>query len=412
MIEAFEATHPFQLLVQRLLTTTVILIIALLIGVLVERVVLRWLNKLTRRTSWGGDDRLLRMLQGGVTTLWFVLLGIYLAVRGIELRIPYLETTWTFQGIVLSSRDSDYLFKALLTILVISITIAASRFVVGVIFAKDATEHAALSIFHNIIRIVTYLIGFLIILGLFNIEITPFLAAVGVGSLAISLALQETLSNLFSGIQIILSRNIKPGDYVKLGSGEEGFVLDINWRTTTIKQLANNAVIVPNSMLTSAIVTNFNEPQKEMGILVQIGVGYESDLEQVERVTVEVAREVLQEVEGGVPEADPFIRYHTFGEYSINFATILRGKEFVSQFLIKHEFVKRLHRRYQEEGIVIPFPIRTIHTSSPGGDGSLPDHRLTLQKEPERSNAKLPREQEQEQETDDTRAEPLRADQK
>ncbi|NJN65339.1 MAG: mechanosensitive ion channel family protein [Chloroflexaceae bacterium] len=406
MIEAFEATHPFQLLVQRLLTTAAILITALLVGVLVERIVLRWLNRLTRRTSWGGDDRLLQVLQGGVTTLWFGLLGVYLAVRGIELPIPYLNTTWTFQGIVLSSRHADYLFKVLLTILVISLTIAASRFVVGVAFARDASEHAALSIFHNIIRIVTYLIGFLIILGLFNIEITPFLAAVGVSSLAVSLALQETLSNLFSGIQIILSRNIKPGDYVRLGSGEEGFVIDINWRTTTIQQLANNMVIVPNSMLTTAIVTNYNEPQKEMGILVQIGVGYESDLEHVERVTVEVAREVLQEVEGGVPEIEPFIRYHTFGEYSINFATILRGKEFVSQFLLKHEFVKRLHRRYQQEGIVIPFPIRTIHTAHAASSAGPTNHQLEYQVASDCPNQKRPLE------TSHTSAEPAQVEPK
>ena len=93
----------------------------------------------------------------------------------------------------------------------------------------------------------------------------------------------------------------------------------------------------------------------------RLGVSYQSDLEKVEKVTIEVAKEVLQEVEGGVKEFEPFIRYHTFSDFSINFTVILRAKEYVSKYLITHEFIKRLHRRYQQEGIKIPFPIRTVY---------------------------------------------------
>jgi small-conductance mechanosensitive channel len=148
---------------------------------------------------------------------------------------------------------------------------------------------------------------------------------------------------------------------VKIESGEEGYVTDITWRYTTIRSLPNNRIIVPNAKLSSAIVTNHDLPEREMAVLVQVGVSYGSDLEQVERVTVEVARKVMEEVEGGIPEFAPFIRYHTFGDFSINFTVILRAKEFVDQYLIKHEFVKRLHKRYREMGIEIPFPIRTVY---------------------------------------------------
>jgi len=137
--------------------------------------------------------------------------------------------------------------------------------------------------------------------------------------------------------------------------------MDISWRNTTIRQLPNNVVIVPNSKLASIIVTNYYLPQQEMSVLVQVGVGYDSDLEKVEKVTIEVAKEVMREVPGGVPEFEPFIRYHTFGDFSIDFTVILRAREFVDQYLVKHEFIKRLHRRYQQEGIEIPFPIRTIY---------------------------------------------------
>jgi small-conductance mechanosensitive channel len=206
------------------------------------------------------------------------------------------------------------------------------------------------------------MIGVLIMLQSLGISITPIITALGVGGLAVALALQDTLSNLFSGLQILISRQLRPGDYIRLDTGEEGYVADITWRNTTIRALPNNMIVVPNAKLASSIiVTNYYMPEQEMSVLVQVGVAYESDLEKVEKVTIEVAKEVMKEVPGGVPEFEPFTRYHTFADFSINFSVILRAKEVVDQYLIKHEFVKRLHRRYLKEGIQIPFPIRTIH---------------------------------------------------
>jgi small-conductance mechanosensitive channel len=94
-------------------------------------------------------------------------------------------------------------------------------------------------------------------------------------------------------------------------------------------------------------------------------VDYASNLKHVERVVVEVGREVMGQVPGGVPDFVPFIRYHTFGDSSINFTVILRAREFVDQYLVKHEFIVRLHARFDQEGIVIPFPIRTIVAREP-----------------------------------------------
>ncbi len=114
------------------------------------------------------------------------------------------------------------------------------------------------------------------------------------------------------------------GDYVKLDSGEEGYVVDINWRTTKIRMLTNNVVLVPNEKLTKAIITNYYLPDKEFAVLVNLGVHYNSDLKKVEKITPDVAKEVMEKVPGGVPEFEPFIRYHTFGDSSINFT--VKGK--------------------------------------------------------------------------------------
>jgi small-conductance mechanosensitive channel len=205
-----------------------------------------------------------------------------------------------------------------------------------------------------------YIIGILVLLQSLGISIAPILTALGVGGLAVALALQDTLSNLFAGIHMVASRKIRPGDYVELDGGREGYVEDITWRYTTIRTLSNNMVIIPNAKLASSVATNFALPDREIAISVDVGVAYESDLEKVESVTLEVAREVMEEVEGGVPGSEPSIRYRKFDDSSIGFSVNLRAKEFTNQYFIRHAFIKRLHKRYRAEGIDIPFPIRTI----------------------------------------------------
>jgi small-conductance mechanosensitive channel len=215
----------------------------------------------------------------------------------------------------------------------------------------------------SLAKIFIYIFGILIILNTLGISITPLLTAFGLGGLAVALALQDTLSNLFAGFYITLSKQVRVGDFIKLESGEEGYVLDIGWRATRIRMLPNNVVLIPNSKFAQSVITNYYFPEQELAVLVQVGVHYDSDLEHVEKVTIEVGEEVMKEVKGGVPEFTPFIRYHTFSDFSINFTVILRAKEFVDNYLVKHEFIKRLHKRYKEEGIIIPYPIRAINYS-------------------------------------------------
>ncbi len=219
------------------------------------------------------------------------------------------------------------------------------------------------------VRIIVIALGLLILLDSFGVSITPLLASLGIGSLAVALALQPTLENFFSGIHIIMDKPVQVGQFVKLDSGEEGYVERVGWRSTWVRMLPNNVVVIPNKILVNSKVLNYYYPQQELAVLVQVGVHYESDLKHVEKVTCEVGKEVMKEVSGGVPEFDPFIRYHTFSDFSINFTVILRAREFVDNYLIKHEFIKRLHERYAKEGINIPYPIRAINYSQEKAEG-------------------------------------------
>lgn len=222
---------------------------------------------------------------------------------------------------------------------------------------------AAGGILRGFVRGVVYGLGGLILMDTLGVSITPLLASLGIGSLAVALALQDTLANLFAGIDILADRPIRVGDFIRLESGQEGYVLQIGWRSTRIRMLSNNIVVVPNTKVVNSTLINYDLPEPELAVLVEVGVQYGSDLAQVERVTTEVARRILKTVPGGVATFEPFIRYHTFGESSVNFTVILRGREFADQYLLKHEFIKALEARYRQEGIVIPIALRVLDVS-------------------------------------------------
>jgi small-conductance mechanosensitive channel len=204
--------------------------------------------------------------------------------------------------------------------------------------------------------------GFLIILSVLGISITPLLTALGVGGLAVALALQDTLANLFAGIHILMEKAVRVGDFVKLETGQEGYVEDITWRTTRVRMLPNNIVVIPNSKLSQSVVTNYYLPEKRMSLLIPIGVSYSSDPEEVERILIDEAKKAVGEVQGLRGEPEPFVRFIPgFGESSLDFTLICQVNEFVDQYIAQHELRKRIFKRFREEGIEIPFPHRTVY---------------------------------------------------
>ncbi|MDY6795091.1 MAG: mechanosensitive ion channel family protein [Actinomycetota bacterium] len=318
----------------------------LVFGLILEKLVLTAVRRIWFRKGWETYGTVKHGLRGMIV-LWSVTVGLYSVTRFFDFRPDIL----------------DIYNKILLVLVAFSITLVAARISAGLVDSYLRRAEGAVpstTIIGNIVRIVVVITGILVILIVLDIPITPIITALGIGGFAIALAFQDTLSNLFSGMYILASKQVTPGDYIKLDTGEEGHVVDVTWRNCTVKTLPNNLVVVPNAKLASAIITNYHRPVKEMSLLFEAGVAYDSDLEKVEEVTVDVAREVLKEVEGGVPHFEPFMRYHTFSDFSVDFTVILRVREYVDGYLVKHEFIKRLKRRYDEEGIVIPFPIRTV----------------------------------------------------
>jgi small-conductance mechanosensitive channel len=210
-----------------------------------------------------------------------------------------------------------------------------------------------------------FVVGGLVLLDVLGVAITPILTALGVGGLAVALALQDTLSNLFAGMHLLADRPVRVGDYVKIADSVEGFVVDVGWRSTRVRMLQNVVVVVPNKKVAESVITNYDMPESRMALLLPVGVSYGSDPDHVERVLVDEATRAAGEVPGLLSDPPPLVRLIPgFGPYSLDFTLICQVATFVDQYTVQHELRKRILRRFQAEGIEIPFPTRAVIQTS------------------------------------------------
>jgi small-conductance mechanosensitive channel len=366
-VRSFEI---WGVLVPRMAVGIATVAVYLIVALALWKLVLRYLSRAASRSTTHWDNALIAAAKAPVNLFIFAFAG-WIGERYMRLPLGWDQA----------------LDEIIRIILILALVLFVDRFLreaMDLYRERLAAFHLTRGFARLIARILVLMLGSLILLDTLHISITPLLASLGVGGLAVGLALQGTLSNLFAGVQVIGTQPIRVGDFVKLESGEEGYVTEIGWRATRIRMLPNNTVIIPNAKLADSVITNYHLPEKELAVLVQVGVSYNSDLAHVERVTIEVAKDIQQTVTGAIADFQPFIRYHTFDSSSINFTVIMRAKEFVDNYLMKHEFIKRLHARYAQEGIVIPWPIRTLDVPTEVLERLAPTANATLASEREK----------------------------
>jgi small-conductance mechanosensitive channel len=279
----------------RLLIPAAIAISTLIGLLLVRNIVFRVLSGWAKNTQTTVDDIIIDSLKTP-TIYWCMILSLYIGVSVSELPDRYMF----------------YFKKSVQVLLLLSVTFAISGFS-GNIFRSSVQKIGlpipATGLAYGILKGAIITIGALITLSAIGISITPLITALGVGGLAVALALQDTLANLFAGIHIMMEKSVRVGDFIKLESGQEGSVEDITWRTTRIRMLPNNIVVIPNSKLSQSILTNYYLPEKKMALLIPISVSYSSDPERVEKILIEEAKKAVNRVPGMIGEPEPFVRF-------------------------------------------------------------------------------------------------------
>ncbi len=231
---------------------------------------------------------------------------------------------------------------------------------IGWLRVKKGFERSP-QLLNKTVAAIIYIIGIILILDYFEVDITALIAGVGLGALAIGLALQSTLANFFAGVHLLSDRPINVGDFIELDQNTAGYVEDIGWRSTRIKTWTDNLLIIPNAKLADSNILNYSMPKQDMSFWVDCGVAYESDLKKVEKIALEVAKNIQKKAVGAVRDFEPLFRFKEFGDSNINFITILRAEAPMKRFSIRNEFIKELKERFDREGIEISWPIRKIY---------------------------------------------------
>ncbi len=320
----------------------------MLVLLIIRSVTFRILRAWAKRTTSQLDDIIIDSI-GKPSILFAAAIGLHIGLSFSE--IP--------------DKHMAYLGKILHILIILSVT-AASATLAGRLFRNYIQQtHIPIpttGLAYAILKAVVYIIGFLIILNDLGISIAPLITALGVGGLAVALALQDTLANLFAGVHILMEQSVRIGDFVRLESGQEGYVDDITWRSTRVRMLPNNMVVIPNSKLAQSVVTNYSLPDRRMAVQIAVGVSYASDPDNVGRVLLEEAKRAVGEVPGLLGDPEPVVRFIPgFGESSLDFTLVCHVQEFTDQYTVQHELRKRIFNRFKEEGIEMPFPTRTVY---------------------------------------------------
>ena len=314
--------------------------------------------RLTHRTPTDLDSRVLRALKMPITS-GIVVLGAYLALTiplGLSGR-PQSATdaVASLLGIILGVVAVASLISNFLTWYMETV---ASR-------TPSGLDDKIFPLLRRVAVPLVYVLGALLALDRLNINISPLIAGLGLGGLAVALAIQPTLSNLFAGTYVMTEGVIKAEDYIELENGIAGYVVDVGWRSTRIRTWGNNLVVVPNSKFAETILTNYQEPAPEVNVYLTCGISYDSDLYQVERVCHEVMDQLLDTNPQAVKEYGGWFGYDSFGDSNVNFWLFLQAKNRLASFDVQTDLMQRIHKRFKEDGIVINYPVRVLQF--PGG---------------------------------------------
>ncbi len=335
-------------------TPTLTVVTVMLVALLIRQVVIKGLKRYSARTANPYDDVVVALIDRRIL-LWAFLIALLMALPEMPWRQGMIRT-----GITLVTAT-----------FVLSLAMATGRALGAIAPLYAVTTGTGLSgttLIKYVAQFLIYALGASIILSMFDISVAPAITALGIGGLAVALAFQDTLSNVFAGIAMTLSQHIRINDYVQLDSGEEGFIYDIGWRYTVIRSFQNNLVIIPNRKMADSVVTNFHLPDPQLRIELTVTVGFECDLVAVERVLLEVARQAVGQVQGVLAEPAATVRFKEFNVSGVLTKLFVSIDDFNQKYVASHELMKRVHIRFREEGIMIPYPVRTIRFSQSSGN--------------------------------------------
>ncbi|BDV43213.1 small-conductance mechanosensitive ion channel [Geotalea uraniireducens] len=346
---SLEASDNFLLFwLKEILIAVAIFALFWVSSLLIRLFLTKWAPRLTSFTSTDLDDRILQRITPPVCLL-VVLAGLYYAVKSL----PFPEKTHV------AAAGTVFILN------IIVLTNISWRVIDEVLswYGNRLAERHGVGVDRQVIppleKLITiFLIGIALMITLkhFNYDILSVVTALGIGSLAIGMAAKDTLANMISGFTLMVDRPFRIGDRIKLASGQWGDVSDIGLRTTKIKTVDNTVLIIPNSELCNTTLINLAFPDPRGKGRVNVGVGYESNVEQVKNILIEVALAVPEVL----PEPAPDAYFISFGDSALDMSLFFWVEDYTRIFAVTDMINEQIIKRFRQEGINIPYPMRTV----------------------------------------------------
>jgi small-conductance mechanosensitive channel len=326
-----------------------------IVGMLfVQAWVMRIFRRVAARTAWEWDDILVAALT------WPVRIAIVaIGLTVLERALP-LEKTW--------DRACDVMLASCIALAIVLFLDRIAKGFLGRMAQRNAALKGAMGLALGGVRGGLIAIGALIVLDSVGISIRPLLASLGVGSLAVAFGLRETIADFFAGVSLITDRQLEAGHFIRLDSGEEGHVVRIGWRSTWLRTPQNNMMVLPNNKLGNAVIIITDLPSKALTITVDVLAPLDADLERIEGMAMEVARQAQRDMPDPSPD-EPVVRFIGFADSGVKMQVALQASSMKSSQEVRHLFMKRLTERFRKEGIALPYPARTLYFASPGYGG-------------------------------------------
>ncbi len=318
---------------------------------LIVTVIVRWILRfllfsLIKKTQTELDDIVIKVVKS-LVTYSIPLVGLMVALTPLAIQTPVPQR-------ILSS---------LLTVLLMGSALGLAQDLSGwlqkawVDRTESTLDDGLLPLLRKAVKTVIVILGVLLILGQWKVEVSPLLGALGLGGLAIGLALNSSLSNVFGGIQLILDRSLNVGDKITLDSGETGVVLDIGLRSTKMRTYDNEVISLPNSVLSNARVKNYTKPDVTIRVAVDFGVAYGSDVARVKQIVVDA----ISKLDGIMEEPVPQVLFLKMSDFSLDMCARVWVDNYDNQFGKRLEMTELVYNTLIENEIEIPFPTRTVY---------------------------------------------------
>ncbi len=334
-------------------TAGVIVLISLVVAFIFHKAIVPITLRFTNWTSTDLDERLVKSIRWPLT-LGILSLGAYLAVT----------ISW---DLTVTERDrADAIARGLGVVVGITAVVGLISSTIDWYLASlsNRANHVVdLRLFPLIRRVgsvIIYVIGALLVMDVMDINISPLIAGLGLGGLAVALAIQPTLANLFAGTYVMTEGVISTGDYIELEGGMAGYVVEVGWRSTRIRTWGNNLVVVPNARFAETIITNYQQPAPAVNVYVTCGVSYDSDLDHVEAICREVMDDLVQNDSNAIRSYGSWFAFDAFGDSNVDFWLFMQARDRVASFNLQSTLIKNLHREFRVENIIINYPVRTL----------------------------------------------------